>query len=124
MRVSNLLGHVNQFIVNDWDTYYFQSYETLMCKVTQGDLGDNFVMIENYYSATTGRHMRAFLEEVCLWDIVLDLIHKHRIFRNLKDFMLRVITVKLFMGDITVEYKTPKGDTETFACKYTYAKTL
>lgn len=117
MRVSNLLGHVNQFIVNDWDTYYFQSYETLMCKVTQGDLGDNFVMIENYYSATTGRHMRAFLEEVCLWDIVLDLIHKHRIFRNLKDFMLRVITVKLFMGDITVEYKNLRGDSETFTCK-------
>ena len=117
MRVSNLLGHVNQFIVNDWDTYYFQSYDTLMCEVTQGDLGDNFVMLENYYSATTGRHMRAFLEEVYLWDIVLDLIHKHKIFRNLKDFMLRVNTVKLFMGDITVEYKNLRGDSETFTCK-------
>lgn len=117
MRVSNLLGHVNQFIVNDWDTYYFQSYDTLMCKVTQGDLGDNFVMLENYWSATTGRHMRAFLEEVYLWDIVLDLIHKHKVFRSLKDFMLRVSTLKLFMGEVTVEYKNLRGDPETFTCK-------
>lgn len=117
MRASNLLGHKNQFIINDWDVFYFQSYDTLMCKVTQGDLGDNFVMLENYWSATTGRHMRAFLEEVYLWDIVLDLIHKHKLFRNLRDFMERVSTVKLFMGDITVEYKTLRGDTETFTCK-------
>lgn len=117
MRASNLLGHVNQFIINDWDAYYFQSYDTMMCKVIQGDLGDNFVMLENYWSATTGKHMRAFLEEVYLWDIVLELIHKHKIFNNLKDFMLRVNTVKLFMGDITVEYKNLRGDTETFACK-------
>ena len=117
MKVSNLLGHKNQFIINDWDAYYFQSYDTMMCKVVQGDLGDNFTMLENYWSATTGKHMQAFLEEVYLWDIVLDLIHKHKIFRNLKDFMLRVNTVKLFMGDITVEYKTHRGDTETFTCK-------
>lgn len=116
MRASNLLGHVNQFIINDWDTYYFQSYDTMMCKVTQGDLGDNFVMLENYWSATTGKHMRAFLEEVFMWDIVLDLIHKHKIFNNLKDFMLRVSTIKLFMGDIEVEYKNNKGETETFIC--------
>lgn len=117
MRVSNLLGHVNQFIINDWDTYYFQSYDTMMCKVTQGDLGDNFVMLENYWSATTGKHMRAFLEEVCMWDIVLDLIHKHRIFRNLKDFMERAEAVKLFMGDVTVTYKTLRGDTKSYTCK-------
>lgn len=117
MRASNLLGHVNQFIINDWDTYYFQSYDTMMCKVVQGDLGDNFTMLENYWSVTTARHMRAFLEEVYMWGIVLDLILKHRIFRNLRDFMERVSTVKLLMGDITVEYKTLRGDTETFTCK-------
>lgn len=66
MLVSNLLGHKNQFIINDWDAYYFQSYDTMMCKVVQGDLGDNFKMIENYWSATTGKHMKAFLEEVYL----------------------------------------------------------
>lgn len=117
MKASNLLGHVNQFIINDWDAFYFQSYDTMICKVIQGDLGDNLTMLENYWSATTGKHMRAFLEKVYMWDIVLDLIHKHKVFKNLKDFMQRVSTVKLFMGDITVEYKTLRGDTETFTCK-------
>lgn len=119
MKVSNLLGHVNQFIINDWDAYYFQSYDTMMCKVVQGDLGDNFTMLENYWSATTGKHMRAFLEEVYLWDIVADLIYEHKVFKNLKDFMERVSTVKLFMGDVTVTYKAHRGETktETFTCK-------
>ena len=116
MKVSNLLGHVNQFIINDWDAYYFQSYDTMMCKVV---LGDNFTMLENYWSMTTGKHMRAFLEEVYLWDIVADLIHKHKAFKNLKDFMERVETVKLFMSDVTVTYKAHRGETktETFTCK-------
>ena len=61
--------------------------------------------------------MKAFLEEIYLWDIVLDLIHKHKVFRNLKDFMERVSTVKLFMGDVTVTYKNHMGETETFTCK-------
>ena len=116
MRVSNLLGHVNQFIINDCDVFYFQSYDTMMCKVTQGDLGDNFVMLENYWSATTGRHMRAFLEETHMLDSVLCLIHEHRVFKSLKDFMQRATSVTLFMGDIEVEYKNNKGETETFIC--------
>ena len=117
MRAFNLLGHKNQFLISDWDAFYFQSYQTLMCKVVQGDLGDTLTMLDNYWSATTGKHMRAFLEEVFMWDIVLDLIHKHRIFRNLKDFMERAESVKLFMGDVTVTYKTPKGDTKSYTCK-------
>lgn len=38
MRVHNLLGHKNQFMINDLDAYYFQSYDTMMCKVVQGGL--------------------------------------------------------------------------------------
>lgn len=104
MKVSNLLGHKNQFII---------------CKFVQGDLEDTFKMLENYWSATTGKHMRAFLEEVYLWDIVSDLIHKHKVFKNLKDFMERVKKVKLFMGDVVVTYKAHRGETktETFTCK-------
>lgn len=59
MKVYNLLGHKNQFIINDWDVFYFQSYDTMVCKVVQGDLGDNFTMLENCWSATTGKHMKA-----------------------------------------------------------------
>lgn len=117
MRVSNLLGHKNQYLVWHNDTAYFQSYDTVMCKVEQTDSGNTLTMISNYWSATTGKHMRAFLEEVCMWDIVLDLIHKHKIFKNLKDFMERAESVKLFMGDVTVTYKTPKGDTKSYTCK-------
>lgn len=117
MKASNLLGHANQFIIKDWDVYYFQSNDTTVCKVVQGDLEDTFKMLENCWSATTGKHMRAFLEEVFLWDIVADLIHNHKVFRNLKDFMGRVETVKLFMGDVTATYKNHRGETETFTCK-------
>jgi hypothetical protein len=83
----------------------------MMCKVVQGDLGDNFTMIENYWSATTGKHMRAFLEEeeVYMWDIVADLIHKHKVFKNLKDFMERVKKVKLFMGGCHGDLQKPYG---------------
>lgn len=118
MKVYNLLGHKNQFIIiNDLDACYFQSYDTMMCKVVHGDLEDNFTMIENYWSATTGKHMMAFLEKVHMLDIVLDLIHRHKVFKNLKDFMERVETVNLFMWAVTVTYKNNIGETETFTCK-------
>ena len=117
MKAYNLLGHKNQFIITDWDASYFQSYDTLICKVVAGDLGDNLTMIENYWSATTGKHMKAFLEQTYMLDIVLDLIYKHKIFRNLKDFMERAQKVKLFMGDITVTYKNNRGEDVEFTCK-------
>lgn len=117
MKVSNLLGHVNQFIIIDGDVCFFQSHDTMICKVVQGDLEDTFKMLENGWSAPAGKHMRAFLEEVYMWDIVSDLIHNHKVFRNLKDFMGRVETVKLFMGDVTATYKNHRGETETFTCK-------
>lgn len=117
MKATNLLGHKNQFIINDWDAYYYQSYDTLICKVVQGDLGDNLKMLNNYWSATTGKHMRAFLEEVHLWYIVDDLIYNHKVFKNLKEFMKRTQTLKLFMGAVTLEYKNNSGEVVTFTCK-------
>lgn len=117
MRAYNILGHKNQFMITDYDACYFQSYDTLVCKVIQGDLGDVLTMMDNYWSATTGKHMRAFLEDTYMLDIVLDLIYKHKIFKNLKDFMERANKVKLFMGDVTVEYKNNKGEEVTFTCK-------
>lgn len=117
MKVSNLLGHKNQFIINDWDAYYFQSYDTMICKVVQGDLGDNLKMLSNYWSATTGKHMRAFLEEVYLWYIVEDLIYNHKVFKSLKEFMESTQSLKLFMGAVTLEYKNNQGEEVTFTCK-------
>lgn len=116
MKVSNLLGHANQFIINDCDVSYFQSYDTMICKVVQGGLGGNFTMLDNYWSATTSKHMKAFLEEVHMWDIVSYLIHNHKVFKNLKDFMERVKTVELSLLVVTVTYKNNVGETETFTC--------
>lgn len=117
MKAYNLLGHKNQFVITDWDASYFQSYATLICKVVAGDLGDNLTMLENYWSATTGRHMRAFLEEMYLWYIVEDIIYNHKVFKSLKDFMERVQKLKLFMGTVTLEYKNNQGELVTFTCK-------
>ena len=116
MKVPNLLGHANQFIINDCDVSYFQSYDTTICKVVQSGLGGNFTMLENYWSATTSEHMKAFLEEVHMWDIVSYLIHTHKVFKNLKDFMERAKTVELSLLVVTVTYKNNVGETETFTC--------
>lgn len=117
MKVYNLLGHANQFIINDCDVSYFQSYDTTVCKVVQGDLEDTFKMLENCWSATMGKHMKAFLEEVHMWDIVEDLIHKHKVFKNLKDFMERVKKVNVFLWAVRVTYKNNMGEYETFTFK-------
>ena len=116
MKASNLLDHKNQFIINDWDAYYFQSYDTMICKVVQGDLGDNLKMLSNYWSATTGKHMRAFLDETRMLDTVLDLILKYKLFRNFKDFMERANIVKKLNGIITVDYTNEKGEFVVYTC--------
>lgn len=116
MKASNLLGHKNQFIINDWCAYYFQSYDTMLCKVIQGDLGDNLIMLNNYWSVTTGKHMRAFLEETRMLDTVLDLILKYKLFRNFKDFMERANIVKVHKDIITVDYTNEKGEFVVYTC--------
>lgn len=120
MKVFNLLGHKNQYIVYHDDAVYFQSYDTLMATIRHsfnGGYSETLEINSRYWSATTGRHMEAFLEETRMLDTVLCLIREHRVFKNLKDFMQRVSTVLLFMGEIDVEYKNNKGETETFICK-------
>lgn len=116
MKAYNLLGHKNQFVITDWDASYFQSYDTLMCKVVAGDLGDTLTMMDNYWSATTGKHMKAFLEKTHMLDTVLDLIYKYKLFRNLKDFMERANIVKVLNGIITVDYNDEKGETVVYTC--------
>ena len=116
MKVSNLLGHADQFIINDCDVSYFQSDDTMICKVVQSRLGGNFTMLDNHWSATTSENMKAFEEEVHMWDIVSYLIHTHKVFKNLKDFMERVKTVELSLLVVTVTYKNNVGETETLTC--------
>ena len=73
-------------------------------------------MLNNYQSATTGKHMKAFLEKTHMLDTVLDLIYKYKLFRNLKDFMERANIVKVLNGIITVDYNDEKGESVTYTC--------
>ena len=120
MKVFNLLNHKNQYMVYHGDAIYFQSYGTLMATIRcsfNGGYSETLEINSRYWSVTTGRHMRAFLEETHMLDSVLCLIHEHRVFKSLKDFMQRATSVSLFMGEIDLEYKNNKGETETFICK-------
>lgn len=120
MKVFNLLNHKNQYMVYHDDAIYFQSYGTLMATIRysfNGGYSETLEINSRYWSVTTGRHMKAFLEETRMLDNVLCLIREHRVFKSLKDFMQRATSVTLFMGEIDLEYKNNKGETETFICK-------
>lgn len=117
MKVFNLLEHKNQFIVYHADAIYFQSYDTLMATLTQSfedGYGETLEMNSHYWSVTTGKHMKAFLEETHMLDPVLDLIFKYKLFRNLKDFMERANIVKVHKGIIDVSYTNTKGNLATY----------
>ena len=117
MRVSNLLGHKNQFIVeDDKGNIGFQSYDTYMAVVRNSGDARELEMKSHYWSVTTGKHMRAFLYETHMLDAVHDLIYKYKHFRTYKDFMQRANIVKVLNGIITVEYTDTKGKLITYIC--------
>ena len=119
MRVGNLLDHRNQFIIYHNDEVFFQSYNTLMATLTQsfeGGYGETLEINSHYWSATTGRHMKAFLDETHMLDTVLDLIYKYKIFRNIKDFIERANLVKVHKDIITIDYTNEKGESVTYTC--------
>lgn len=119
MKVFNLLGHKNQYIVYHDDAIYFQSYDTLMATLTQsfeGGYGETLEMNSHYWSVTTGRHMKAFLDETRMLKTVSELIHKYKLFRNFKDFMERANIVKKLNGIITVDYTNEKGEFVVYTC--------
>lgn len=112
-------SHKNQFIVYHKGVVYFQSYDTLMATLTQsfeGSSGKTLEMNSHYWSATTGKHMKSFLEETNMLNTVLDLIHKYKLFNNIKDFMERANIVKVLKGIITVDYTNEKGETVVYTC--------
>ena len=66
MRVQNMISSKgnsvpNQFIITDNGTTYFQSYDTIIVKVTK----DCIFLDENYwnYSITTSKYRNLFLGE-------------------------------------------------------------
>lgn len=121
MQVKNILGHRNQFmIIDDNGTVHFQSYNTHMAKVTAMD-GPELLqlrMMSNYWSVTTAKHFKAFLEDNRLWLAVQELID-HKVFCNLKDFMQRVDIMQVSRFRIYVEYVNKDGYIDSYKLKLT-----
>ena len=121
MRVANLLGHKNQFIIyDDQGNIGFQSYSTLMAKVFYASRADSrqLNMESNFWSATTGRHMAEFLRVTHLMSAVNTLI-ENKIFRNLKDFMQNTDLLLVSKYSICVRYTNKKGIKTEFVCSVT-----
>ena len=72
MKVQNMTSNngnkiANQFeITDDFNTVYFQSYDSIIAKKTWNDKGEKRVFLDsNYwdYSVTTGKYRNIFLNE-------------------------------------------------------------
>lgn len=111
MQVKNILGHRNQFmVIDDNGTVHFQSYNTHMAKVTEMD-GPELLqlrMLSHYWSVTTAKHFKEFLQDNRLWSAVCELID-HKVFKNLKDFMERVDIMQVSRFKVYVEFTDKDG---------------
>lgn len=66
MKVKNIISDkgnaiANQFIIDTKDGYYFQSYDSIIVKISKGQ-----VYLDEYfwdYSVTTGKYRNLFLRE-------------------------------------------------------------
>ena len=112
MQVKNILGHRNQFMVIDDDgAVHFQSYDTHMAKVTElvGPEMFQLRMLSHYWSVTTAKHFKVFLQDNRLWLAVQELID-HKVFKNLKDFMERVDIMHVARFKVYVEFTDKDGN--------------
>lgn len=121
MQVKNILGHVNQFsVTDDQGVVHFQSYGTHIAKVTDMD-GPELMqlrMLSNYWSVTTAKHFKAWLKENCLWHAVQKLIEQ-KVFKNLKDFMLRTDIMQVSAYRIYCEFIDKDGYIDSYKLKFT-----
>ena len=119
MKVINLLGHKNQFlIVDDEGNIGFQSYDTYMAKVCYPS-GNEYIQLNmksNYWSLTTGKHMAEFLRGTHLMSAVYTLID-NKVFKNLKDFMTHVDVMQVSRFKIYIEYRDKDG----YMTNYSYS---
>lgn len=64
MKISNLFSPkgnavINQYKIEDNNIIYFQSYDTMICKVE----GNKITLNVKYYSRTTSKYLNIFLNE-------------------------------------------------------------
>ena len=61
MKIKNF-HHLNQFVLSDWSKDYFQSYQSMICKVAH-DKSELTFWCDWDYSITTLKHLYMFLYE-------------------------------------------------------------
>ena len=122
MRVTALLDHKNQFLVeDDNENIMFQSYNTYMAVVrnsTEEGYEKELEIKSHYWSVTTGKHMAEFLKETRMMSYV-DTLIANRVFRNLKDFMQKAEIMQVRDDRICVVYTNKKGELTSYKCDLT-----
>lgn len=125
MKVTNLLGHKNQYIVeDDYGNLSFQSYDTCMA-VVRNSFEEGYEreleVKSHLWSATTGKHFMEFLKETHMVN-ALDTLIDNKVFRNVKDFMLRAELLQVRDDRICVVYTNRKGEltSDKFDLTYEY----
>ena len=125
MKVTNLLGHKNQYIVeDDYGNLSFQSYDTCMA-VVRNSFEEGYEreleVKSHLWSATTRKHFMEFLKETHMVN-ALDTLIDNKVFRNVKDFMLRAELLQVRDDRICVVYTNRKGEltSDKFDLTYEY----
>ena len=85
MKVENLTNDrgnkaANQFVIKTDNAIYFQSYDSLICKYSEGKI---YLTPLWNYSATTRKHLYIFLRDYC--NHSLNCSHKMGEIKNLID---------------------------------------
>ena len=114
MYVTQVLGHKNQYMVSldDGAIVKFQSYETHICTIVK-EMGQvSLIMEHNTWSATTGRHFVAVLKDNYAYTPCMSCI-EHGIFKNMKDLMYRLKSLRGDNHGIEVTYKDNNGEEKT-----------
>lgn len=122
MKVTNLLGHKNQFLIEDDNgNISFQSYSTYMAVVSNSfeeGYERELEMKSHRWSVTTGKHMAEFLRETHMMNAV-DTLIANRVFRSLKDFMQNAEIMQVRDDRVCVVYTNKKGELTNCKCDLT-----
>lgn len=91
MKIENFY-HLNQFILIDWSTTYFQSYNSMIAKYEIIDWNKVLTLGKDWdYSNTTLKHFYLFLKDIVWYYGVV--LNKKVINKAIKDWKLNLIKV-------------------------------
>jgi hypothetical protein len=91
MKIKNFY-HLNQFILIDWNTTYFQSYNSMVAKYEIIDWNRVLTLgRDRDYSNTTLKHLYLFIREIVKYYWVV--LNKNIINKAIKDWKLNLIKI-------------------------------